>query len=436
MTRPGLRLRESIGLLTLAAVGSKVIGAGTGVLLARELGPSDRGILALLMFVGMTGGVVASGGLDLWAAQSLAGGADPSGVRKLLDRHQALTALVLVAGVALAVLATVDPSRAGTSALLVWCTAASTLSLGLLQGRNAMGRYAAAGVIGTLVYGAAVLAFTAVGWGTVDLYVAAAAIGVSAAAILRFGTTLEGFGAPVPSYWHALRLGAPSLLGGLITHSLYRLDVALVLVWDSPAAAGAYAVALAVAELLWVIPNSAAQAVVPRSAGSGSTLDIGRVSRLMVIVMSASAVAVVVVGQWAVPAVFGEPYRDALKALPALAAASVSIGIWKLHSFHLLGQGDSRTRLRTGLCGLLVMLVADAALIPWLGLVGASLGSLLAYTAAAGACVSRTRRSAGTSWRSALVLQRGDVDGIGRPWAMIPGRCSTPVSPTMPNEDG
>jgi len=407
---PGPRLRNTVSVMAGAALAARAIGAVTGVLAARSLGPTGRGELALLVVVGLIGAAVASGGLDLWTARSLGAHEHPTSVLHVLRRHQVLSSLLLGA-IALTVLATTGAPTGpviGATAL-VWSTAAAMVKLGLLQGADRMAAYSRASLAGTAVYGVGVLTVVFSDRATVTAFLV-----VNVAGALT--TALWPCALPEPSlrahrrirHLTALSFGLPAMLGGLVTMALYRLDVVLIGLWRSPAEAGRYSAALAVAELLWVLPNSAAQAIVPRASAAEPRVDTARVARVLLVVMTAAAAVVVAAGWVLIPVVFGEEFRGARSALPALAAASVAVGLWKVFSFHLLAAGDPATRVRTGLLGVAVMVAVDAVAVPRWGAAGASLGALVAYATAAGACMRRWRSDNAISWRALLVPRAGD----------------------------
>jgi O-antigen/teichoic acid export membrane protein len=383
------------------ALAARAIGALTGVAAARSLGPSGRGELALLAAGGLLGAAVGSGGLDLWAARSLAQGTVPASVAVLLRRHQLLV-LVALSLVALTLVATTGwpTGPVLATAAVVWATVAATLRLGVLQGGDRMVAFGAAGLVGTAVYGVAVAVLVVLDRTTVTTFLLANALGSLATAAYpvrgaRSAASRAALSAVVPPAIRlgaALRFGIPAMVGGLVTMALYRVDVLLVGWWRSPAEAGRYAVALAVAEVLWVLPNSAAQAIVPRAAGPVRRVDTARVAKGLLVAMSAAAVVTVAAGWLLIPVVFGDEFTAARTALPGLAAASVAAGLWKVLSFDLLAGGRPGTRIRTGAAGIAVMVAVDAVTVPRWGASGAAVGALVAYAVAAGLCLRTWRR--------------------------------------------
>jgi len=412
------RLRSAVAWLTASALGSRVLGAATGVVTARALGPGGRGTFALLLLAGLIGGAIASGGMDLWAARMLAQGADGSSVRRVLRRHQ-LGSLALAAVVAALIvgITRVDPALTAVTAGLGWLTASATLKLGLLQGANHMGAYSWAIFAGSTTYAAAVFGAAAVGAGAVTTFLLAAGLGktITAAWPSRPRRPADRVGSPeTSSYRTAFAFGGTTMLGGLVTIALYRLDVALVAALSSTSDAGVYSVALALAEVLWVLPNSAAQAVLPRTSADFAGADTAKVNRVIVAAMVVVSAAVSLSGPIVIPFVFGAEFQGAARALPGLALGSVAVGSWKLLAHDLLARGDARTRLFSGVAGVGVMIALDLLLVPSLGIVGASLGSLGGYLTAAVITLRAWRRRTGASLAELLVLRRGDIASIVR----------------------
>ena len=419
------RLRSAIAWLSGSALLVRLIGVVTGVITARALAPEGRGELAVLTVIALFWGVVVSAGLDLWAARVIAQRADAEAVLQLTRRHQLLTAgLTLVVALAFVRLSDLPPRAVFAAGLLGWATASSMLKLGLLQGSNRMAAYAVSSLSASVAYGVGVVVLAAREEATVTAFLAVAAVSRLVTAVWpvrdrRRASNVASAGGDHVSYRSALRFGAPWMLGGVVTFALYRLDVALVALWRSTEEAGLYVVALSVAELLWILPNSAAQAVVPRASQVSPAVDTARVCRVVVAGMCISG-AVAVVGGWiAVPIIFGQEFGDAVNALPGLCAASVAIGVWKLLAYDLVARGDATTRYRSGLIGVVAMVVADALLVPTFGIVGASIGSLAAYVTAAGIAVRIWTRRCGDSVSNLLVPRSGDVGQLRR-WQMSP----------------
>lgn len=412
------RLRSAVGWLAGSALTARMFGAVTGVVTARTLGPEGRGTLALLLLAGLVGGSVASSGIDVWAARMLARGAENREVVQLLRRHQAST-LVVAAVVAAVVVGTTEATAVGTAAtaLLAWTTSGAVLKLGLLQGSDRMRAYGLSMLTGVLFYTVGVVGLALAGRGSVVAFLVAAVAGKAVTAawrtrdVRRKGRTSV---AVVVAYRDAVSFGATTMLGGLATLALYRLDVALVAWWRSTAEAGVYSVALAVAEVLWVLPNSAAQALLPRASEALPTVDTAKVCRVLVAGMGAVALVVSVASPFAIPLVFGSGFGDAAHALPGLAAGSVAVGVWKILAHDLMARGDARTRFRSGLAGVLAMVAFDAAFVPRFGVVGASVGSLVAYGTAAAVTVHTWRSRTEVSLSELLLVRRGDLVSLWR----------------------
>lgn len=413
------RLRASVGWLTGSALISRLIGAGTGVLTARALGPEGKGTLALLLLASLISSVVIIGGLDLWAARVVARGGSVHTVQSVLRRHQALTAAAVALATAILLLATeLNKSLTGATALLAWAATASGLKLGLLLGVSRLRSYALSLLAGSGVYGSGVAALVLFGQHTIGAFLLAAVAGKLITALWRVGSGPSGQRDPDLTYRSGLEFGAATMAGGLVTLALYRVDIALVASFSSTSDAGLYSVALALTEMLWILPNSAAQAVIPRAAEAEPTVNTPLVCRVVVAAMAVIALAISFISPIAIPLVFGADFKSATMAVPALALGAVAIGVWKLLGHDLIARGDARTRLTTGLAGLGVMVTVDILFVPAFGILAASLGSLAAYTMAAMLTVRAWQRHYDVPIKDLLVVRRSDIQAIRRTASM------------------
>ena len=265
-----------------------------------------------------------------------------------------------------------------------------------------------------LLYAAGALLCVMFDGATVTTFLLAAAVGKLGVACwpIRSSTT-EASGSG-DSYVEALRFGLPAMFGGIVTLAMYRLDVAYVALWSSTADAGLYSVALAVAEILWILPNAAAQLVIPRAARSTPAEDTAAVCRVLSVSMSVMAIGVSVSSPVLIPLAFGSEFRGAWMALPALSVGAIAIGIWKVLAFDLLARGDAKTRLWSGAVGIVAMATLDVALIPRHGIVGASIGSCVASALAMAVTVRVWRKSSGVRLRDLFVLKGNDLSRIRR----------------------
>jgi O-antigen/teichoic acid export membrane protein len=188
-------------------------------------------------------------------------------------------------------------------------------------------------------------------------------------------------------YLEAVRFGLPAGAGELVLLAMLRVDVLIVAAFLPLRDVGLYAVATALAEVLWILPDGVAQVVLPTTARDPSSARTTQLLRLALLVTAGMAVVLVVVARPVIDIAFGTVYGDAASAVPLLALASIAGGAWKIVASEIVARGHTRPRLWSALTGLCAMVAVDLVAVPTLGIAGAALGSLCGYAVAAAVVV-------------------------------------------------
>jgi O-antigen/teichoic acid export membrane protein len=382
-------------LLSSGGAGAaRIAGAVGGVLVARLLGPSGRGQFAILVFLATAASLAAAAGIQFWVAREVARSHGVRVARSVVRTH--VLALVIALGVvglacggAVAGLARVDTTTVVVTVVLAATNAVQLVFLALPNGLRAMGIVAVVTVVAALVYVAVGVVLLAADEPSIAAVLAGAALGniVSIAIALRWlacapeGDEPERRG--LQEYWSALRFGAPAGAGELVLLAMLRADVLLVAFFLPLRAVGLYAVATALAEVLWIVPDGVAQVVLPTTARQPASSKTPMLLRYTVAATVAAGALLVLGAVPLIDLVFGPAFRDAASAVPLLAVASIFGGIWKIVGSEVVALGRSAPRLTSALGGLVAMVAVDLVAIPRFGIVGAALGSACGYGIAA-----------------------------------------------------
>lgn len=383
-------LRRPVALSTLGTGLARVTGAIGGLLAARLLGPAGRGEYALLILAGTAAGTMGTGGLQFWATGRLGRG-DRSQIRAVLERHalRAAGLTVLVGFVAVLLGASATTTTATVAFAIAWTV--SVLWLAVPNGELDMGTVAAATTAGGALFIAWMVLLDVLGARSV----AAVVSGAAAANAVVVPLTIRHFRRlPIDAgegYRAAMGLGWSPLVSELVTLGMFRVDIALVALMINNRAAGLYAVATALTELLWLVPDGVTLVVLPAASG-GQRSEARRLTLIAAGVTACGALLLSLAARPLIVALFGHVYASASSAVPALAVAAVAIGMWKMAAADAVASGRGRLRAVSSVVGLVVMLTADAVLIPWLGIGGAGVGAALGYGAAAAYVVREWRR--------------------------------------------
>jgi O-antigen/teichoic acid export membrane protein len=205
-----------------------------------------------------------------------------------------------------------------------------------------------------------------------------------------------------------LGLGLRAHVGNLIQTFNYRLDVLIVQGLLGHAAVGLYQTSVALAELVWYVPNAVGAALLTQIAAAGASTITPRVTRhtlLLTIVTSITLISIVV------PALaFLRPvYLPAVAPLCALLPGIIALSIHKVISGDLAGRGRPEYATYTSFLALFVTVIGNIILIPRWGILGAAYASSCAYIVQALALVVLFTRSEQVRWQELLIPSGDDV---------------------------
>lgn len=325
--------RVMAGSMATAVIG-QVILVASGVVLARALGPENRGVLALLFVLSGIATQIGSIGVPVAVTYWLA--AEETSPRSLLRGLRAFRNLQLVlilaaqAGLILLVLAPRSPSGfLGVAFLSLVATAASIsqmYGLAVLQGLR---RFTAFNLLRTLssalyVVGVATL------WLTGQASLTSVTLAVIAALVVAAVATWVAVLCEVPAddvnddvpTGRIVMFGLRSLVGSSPPLETFRLDQLLVGVALAPAVLGYYVVAVAFTNLTRFIAQSIAMITYPRVAAAEDQNSRLRIIRrdvaLGATVCGALTLTLIVAVPDLLPFFFGSSFKPAITAAQIL----------------------------------------------------------------------------------------------------------------------
>jgi len=235
------------------------------------------------------------------------------------------------------------------------------------------------------------------------------------AAFAGLGWTLRAvvpFGSLVPRLQRSvlrplLGLGLRGHVGNVVQTFNYRLDLLLVQGFLGQASVGLYFTAVALAELVWYLPNAVASALLPEVAAARDRALVGRVARVTLPATVLGALGLLVVA-WPAFALLRPAYLPAVAPMAVLLVGVVALSLHKVLASDLSGRGLPQYPSFSSTVALGITLAADFVLIPRLGILGAALASTLAYTAQTALLTAIWVRRGG-GWRE-LLPRRADAE--------------------------
>ncbi len=313
-------------------------GAVVSVLIARALGPHDRGIWSLSLLMAMIVGLLADGGLSTSVLFSMRSG--PERIRAAVRMSGwfvflggslwAFLTLLLAAGGYLPVGGV--PKRAMVLAVAGSLLAAAFgLRRQVLNGLGDLRSVNASVLIQALAVPVILLPAIFIIGPTANI--ALGAYVVSLAATLMGTLWLRDLRRLPGPDWDSsltgplLRYGLKSQIGTLALLLAYRSDLFLVNAYLGVAAAGIYSVALTLSEILRGIAETAQMLVVARAADVDLSARAEAVARQALLATVGAGLLMAAVSDKLVPALFGEAYRGASAAFWYLVPGVVGLAL-------------------------------------------------------------------------------------------------------------
>jgi len=405
---------------------SRVIVLGlsliTGVILARTLGPTGRGIYSLALLAPSALLLVANLGVSNALVYHLARRTFP--IDQLIG--QVLVLALVLGGVTTAALIIAMALFGhlvlpGVSPQLV-VIAGLSIPLGLFfyyatafaQGIEKFGAYN----LQYIVNGAATVLFLLplfVLGGNVTLAVSAWSLSWVVATITgiiflaRQGRLNLRFNRGVTRA--LMRFGLVGYLSYLMSFLNFRLDALLVNIFRNATEVGFYAVAVSMAETIWYIANAASTVLAPRVASAQSTSDetTGRVSRVVGSTSLLAAILLALAAPLMVRILFGTAFQSSVAAVWLLLPGVVTLSVSRVLSSYLLGRNKQVVDLVASLAGLAATIALDLTLIPRYGFAGAAVASSIAYTITLLVNLTWVVRHSELTLRLLLIPTRGDL---------------------------
>jgi O-antigen/teichoic acid export membrane protein len=376
---------------------SQLLLIASGVLVARSLGPQDRGYLALLTVVSGVCILIGTLGLPLAATYYIA--RDRSHARQIASSLLGPGVILVVATLALqiAVLAALvfhEPERVKVAALISLLMVPGILAFAfgtaILQGQQRFRALNVLRVVPTAVYVVAVLVVFLLDsanlvrlmamWGAANLVGGFLAMGVAVRG-LPTGPA-EG---PPPARSQMTRFGLKSLFGSISPIDALRLDQAVVGLLLTPVALGLYVVAQAFTNLPRIIAHSIGLVAYPRVASEPDPAAARRALwRYFFIGVILSTLVVGSLGIAAgelVTLFFGSEFTDATSIVRILLVGTLFMAARRVLTDGVNGLGHPGLGTLAEVASWVLLVPAVAIFLPRFGVEGVALALTFSWAA-------------------------------------------------------
>lgn len=422
-------IEPGIGRATLFVLLGKLGGNlglfGGALVLARALGPADRGDVAFITTTALVFGVVSAAGLREAGTVFLA--RQPARRPQLVGNQLAFgTLFALAAGVIVcAVLALVPQLRPANVNRLdvlilgggVLAIALETAGFAMTLGLSLFRRMAIAQTLYAWTYAVALV----LAWQFWELTVTRAAlIWVAAQAfggLILVGGVLRRVAPARPSlvlFREEWRFGIRAWVGSLSTFLAFRLDQMIIGVISTDTALGIYAVAVNASEVELYVPQSVANGLVPiiaRTTPAARAQRTLRVFRLVLLAVLATTAVAFAAGPYLVPVVFGASFKPSVGPFLWLVGGGIGFVADSIFSAALVASDAPGKSSLGPFAALVVGTALDFALIPSHGATGAAIAAAAGFVAGGLTAAVAFARTYPVHWRM-LIPQRSDWDEV------------------------
>jgi O-antigen/teichoic acid export membrane protein len=371
------------------------IGLITTVIVARMLGPEGRGIYAVATTVAAIG--VQFGNLGLHASNTYYVAQD----RALLS---ALLSNSLVISFGLGSLGTVLgglifwgwPNLAPVQGLpLMICLGWIPFGLAYLLMQNLL-----LGIHEIRKYNKIDLLSKTGGLGLIILLVMSRLVYVETVLLCTLATVIIGFTwsflslgrnlgrLPLPSlalFWKNLHYGIKAYLAALFSFLVFRINLLMIKYLLGAEQTGYYSIASIIADMMCLFPAVAGTILFPRLSAMASRGEKWSLTKKVAwatgLCMLAGAVGAALLAGPAIRLLFGEAFLPAVPALIWLLPGVVILSVNICYMNYFAAMGMPMVTVYSPALAVLINILLNLALIPSLGIVGASLAAVAAYSA-------------------------------------------------------
>ena len=417
------RLSEDIVGVFGSRVAVALFGTVTGIILARKLGPHDRGILTLVLLLPATLMTITK--LGITQANVYCVRREGAPVSAVASNSLAMAIYLglgigvlgwLLRGVLLSTVMREVPVWA-----LVLALGRLPLLLidnyfnGVLQAINNFSIYNRRTVLGALLLLIAIVGL----WLTAYLTLLTAVVVYSLASLIVVVWLLLDtrrfipFGMRIDRrlLGQQMRFGMKSYTQILAMHLLFRIDVYMVSYFLDASQTAFYGLALHFTETILEIPQAVGWVIYPRLA-SLDKQDVHELTaqacRRTVLLTALGGLLVVTLGPFMIPLWYGRAFAAASKPLAFATLGMVMMSVFTILTRDFTSRNNQTVNIRAGTVALVLNVALNIFMIPMMGISGAALATSISYSVAALMVMLPYRKESGIALSEVLIPRKAD----------------------------
>lgn len=218
----------------------------------------------------------------------------------------------------------------------------------------------------------------------------------------------------LPLLKRSLSYGVRAQPGVLLNFFNKRLDMFIINFFLTSAAVGYYSISVVLAELLWHLPNAFGTTLFPKVAGATEARAhelTSFLSRNLLLIMIGTALVLGVLAKSLVLLLFGSSFLPALIPLWILLPGVIALGIMRILCTCFQGRGKPEYGTYLTIVSVSFTVALDLVLIPKFGIIGAAIASTAAYSVAGTLSVFLFRAKSKLPFNAFLLARAEDIRG-------------------------
>ena len=208
-----------------------------------------------------------------------------------------------------------------------------------------------------------------------------------------------------------LSFGLRSYVQVVVAHLLLRIDVYMVQSMLGAVETAFYALALHFTETILEVPQAIGLVLYPRLASLGED-EIHRLTaqtcRRTLMVTAPAAIALGALGPYVVTAWYGKAFSPAGAPLPWAAVGVAAMALFVIITRDFTARSKQRVNTVSGVLAVIANVLLNLYMIPHYGITGAAFSTAVAYSGACLILVYFFCAESGMSWASVLIPRRED----------------------------
>ncbi|MDD5082214.1 MAG: oligosaccharide flippase family protein [Dehalococcoidales bacterium] len=406
-----------------------ILGIIAGIIIARALGPTGKGIYTLYILVPTL--LAAVGNLGVGLANVYLGGSKQQGWDDLIANS-------LISGIALGIpltlifagyylvsrpafLQELDPQLVLMTAGMLPFSLLTLFFSHILLGQNRIKEYNLVtllpNAVSLILLSVLLLVLKMDVVGAILAWAVATVVTTVLSMLLVYRRSKLKWRFQPAVFKESIKFGVKGYLVNVIQLFNYRFDMILVALFMSATFVGYYSISVSLAEALWLLPGAVGTVIFAQTPGLSaeeSNKLTPVICRNTLFITLVSAALLFVLGKYIILLMIGPDFLPALQPFWILLPGMVAGSVWKVLGNEIAGRGKPQINTIASAVALAVHIPLNLVLVPRIGIVGAALAMSVAYTVTAVMLLIYFRRISGSSLVNSVLVRPGDFKLYGQ----------------------